>query len=85
MLYLLAIGKKHNFNYLQYLSDDYSRERAKNIDKSLKINKWIKNHKFVQSVKNVKILNGSTSVADLCQHAVASFPARVCPNYYIIR
>ncbi len=79
-LRILAIGRKHNFDYLRHLVDDYFVARVHNISKTFQESDWSKKHKHIDMIKNFKIKNSKFKPAELAVGAVKSFGARCCPK-----
>eukprot|EP01084_Bolivina_argentea_P315300 546214_1 len=95
-LQILAVQRKHNFDYLLHLVDDYSRARIKNIEEknSLSEKMWVQTHKHFKMLKQFKIIipmtqKGSSSgkmtmraytVDKVAMGAVYSFGKRCTPK-----
>eukprot|EP01084_Bolivina_argentea_P289808 497728_1 len=79
-LILLTVGRKNNFEYVQYLVDDYSRDKVTHIQEEWNLSKWIHNHPHFELLKKIKykVLNKSTPY-ELAVNAVSSFCKICCP------
>eukprot|EP01084_Bolivina_argentea_P263919 446883_1 len=88
-LYVLAIGRKYNFAFLQNLVDDCFRVTVENVNKKPTTeNEWYLNHKFIKSINNIVVRiptnNGimyTVKAGALIKGALASFSKRICAKY----
>jgi len=80
-LRILAIGRKHKFEYLQHLVDDYFCGRHKNIESGFAENKWCKDHKHFKQISNFPKNKGSKFTPyEIAIGAVKAFGARAVPK-----
>eukprot|EP01083_Nonionella_stella_P079975 219538_1 len=77
-LRILASGKKHGFEYMLHLVDDYSRWRVRNPEKKHNTVVWSRNHRHFRQLESVTI--DGKSYTQLATSAVESFSKRVCPK-----
>eukprot|EP01083_Nonionella_stella_P305856 1068636_1 len=79
LLKLLAVGKKHGFDYLLHLVDDYGLYRVGGIDKPNFVDSpagWNANHRHFRQLEQVTV--GKQKYRQLATTAVSSFHKRVC-------
>eukprot|EP01083_Nonionella_stella_P129181 391795_1 len=81
-LTILAIGKKHSFDYLLHLVDDFTRWRIQYPDKTDHTSQWAEGHPHFKQLLNISQTIGNKSIKykELATGAVDSFSKRVCPK-----